>query len=391
MRRLLAVAVAAVGAFGATSAVGGTTALAAYPGQVGLIVFSSVDSQGTTQIWTINPSTGTRRQLTTKGGSDPAWSPYGTQIAFDRRGDLWLMSATGAHQRDITNTRNTAEEDPTWSPDGRRLAYTRSRSGAVDIAVANADGSNRTVITSNPAGDYSPAWSTTNKIAFVSDRSGRRQIWVMNPDGTKQHNVSNEASDDLEPAWSPDGTQIAYSGPLDSPHSVGGDLWTMNADGSGKTPVVHQQTYSDGAYPSWSPDGSALEFSANNGLGALRLWTYSFASGQQTQLTDEASQPYDRSGDWQPVHTARLTLGRSSGKPGVSVPVTGSHFAKGEDVKLSFVHGARRTVLATVHVGKLGRFSTNVTIPRKTAAGAARIVATGEVSALTAAAAFTVT
>jgi dipeptidyl aminopeptidase/acylaminoacyl peptidase len=389
-RRLLSGFVA-VAALCATSGLGSGQALAAYPGPVGLIVFTSVDSHGTTQIWTIDPTTRQRRKLTTKGGENPCWSPYGTTIAFDRGGDLWLMSATGSNQRDITKTRNVGERDPSWSPDGRRLAYTRDLGGAVDIAVANVDGSHRRIITSNKASDYSPAWSTTNRIAFVSDRSGRPQIWVMNANGTNQHNVSREASDDLSPAWSPDGTRIAYAGPLDAPHSVGGDLWTMKADGSAKTAVVHQQTYSDGSYPAWSPDGKRLEFSANNGLGALRLWTFSLRTGQQTQLTNEKAQPYDRSGDWQPARTAQLVLGRTSGRPGVTTKVTGARFANRETVTLLFVRGPRRTVLTRVHTGVRGRFSTSVTIPRSAAAGAAHVVAIGKTSALTGRAAFTVT
>jgi TolB protein len=354
-------------------------------------VFTSVDSHGVTQIWTLDPTTRKRQKLTTKGGKNPCWSPYGTRIAFDRGGDLWVMSAKGAHQRNITKTRNIAEQDPSWSPDGRRLAYTRDAGGSVDIAVANADGSNRRVITSNKASDNSPAWSTKNRIAFVSNRSGRPQIWVMNPNGTNEHNVSREASDDLSPAWSPDGTRIAYAGPLIPHHSVGGDLWTMKADGSAKRAIVHQETYSDGKYPSWSPDGKTLEFSANNGLGALRLWTYSLDTGRQTQLTHETSQPYDTSGDWQPARTARVALGRSSGRPGVATKVTGSHFANRESVTLVFLRGTRRTVLATVRAGTTGRFSTSVIIPRNAAAGAAHVVAIGKVSALTARAPFTVT
>jgi Tol biopolymer transport system component len=376
----------------ATSALAESPASAAYPGHAGLIAFSSVVN-GTAQIFTINPVTGARKRLTANGGQNPCWSPYGTQIAFDRNGDLWVMNANGTHQHDITKTANVVEEDPTWSPDGRRLAYMRSAAGPWRIAVLNADGSNRKVLTTDSGTDSEPAWSTTNKIAFVSDRTGRRQIWVMNADGSNQHNVSKDASDDVDPAWSPDGTQIAYSGPMHPKDSVGGDLWTMSANGSSKTAVVHQPTgYSDGSYPAWSPDGRTLEFSANNGLGALRLWAYSFGSGQQTQLTNEKSQPYDRSGDWQPVHApAQFSLSRSSGAPGVTVTVTGEHFAKRERVALTLVRGTRHRSLVTVKAGMRGRFSTTVTIPRRITAGSWRIVGRGMVSALVARAPFTVT
>ena len=101
--------------------------------------------------------------------SGPAWSPDGTQIAFESNADvaggnpgrdeeIWLMDADGANPRQITHN-GVHDEGAAWSPDGTMFAYA---SGAdndhVDINVMTAAGVHLRRLTAYEGRDESPDW-----------------------------------------------------------------------------------------------------------------------------------------------------------------------------------------------------------------------------------------
>jgi Tol biopolymer transport system component len=90
------------------------------------------------------------------------------------------------------------------------------------------------------------------RIAFVSGGD----IWTINPDGSGIAQVTSGPALDVNPAWSPDGTTIAFAR---SQAGVPSDLWTVHP---GSAPVRFTNTpdfWED--YPAWSPDGLRLSFS----------------------------------------------------------------------------------------------------------------------------------
>ncbi|NTW00019.1 MAG: hypothetical protein HGA19_01795 [Oscillochloris sp.] len=184
-------------------------------------------------------------------GLGPAWSPDGTKVAFYGAG-IEVIDADGRNLRSLTSD---GGQDPAWSPDGTKLAFAfNSDNGSTDIYVMNADGSNRTRLTTAPDYDSSPAWSPDGtKIAFASDRSGYRQIYVMNADGSSQTRLtSNEHSYNLDPAWSPDGRQIIFASMRDGNYQ----LYVMNPDGSNQTRLT--QSSDSETEPSWArPAGTS--------------------------------------------------------------------------------------------------------------------------------------
>jgi len=101
-----------------------------------------------------------------------AWSPDGTQIAFesdvDGDMDVYVMQADGTGVRQLTGAEpdaNAHDEGPAWSPDGTQIAFTSGPGNLEgDIHVMNADGTDVRRLTFNEdprrgwARDESPDW-----------------------------------------------------------------------------------------------------------------------------------------------------------------------------------------------------------------------------------------
>jgi TolB protein len=122
----------------------------------------------------------------------PDWSPDGTSIVYDGDRGLRVQSVDGKTFYDLTD--DVKDTNPVWSPGGEHVAYTHRQHDHWEIYVVDADGSDRTRLTSTPSkpdgevgNSVSPAWSPDNQyIAFLTDRTGAWEIWVMRADGSGQ-------------------------------------------------------------------------------------------------------------------------------------------------------------------------------------------------------------
>jgi Tol biopolymer transport system component len=93
----------------------------------------------------------------------PAWSPDGTQIAFNglhpssRNTDVYVMNRDGSDVFQLTNTPRF-DENPDWSPDGTQIIFQTERDGIFEIYVMNTDGSDQYPLAAHPGNDLWPSW-----------------------------------------------------------------------------------------------------------------------------------------------------------------------------------------------------------------------------------------
>ena len=208
-------------------------------------------------------------------GADGAFPGDNGMIAFtsnrDGNADVHVMAPDGSDQRNLT--RNPAPDGgAAWSPDGRRIAFVSERDGAnnSEIYVMDADGSRQTRLTTAARGDTHPTWSPDGRrIAFVSDRDDfNSEVYVMKADGSGQVNLTRNPASDDEPAWSPDGRRIAFSSDRADEDAVPGDIYTMDADGSNERRLTMG---SSGSAPAWAPDVERIAFMATSGSGGSEI------------------------------------------------------------------------------------------------------------------------
>jgi hypothetical protein len=93
---------------------------------------------------------------------------------------------------------------PQYSPDGSKIVMMTAQPPVWQITIANADGSDRHLLTQmnfldfTHANNVAPVWSPDgSKIMFMSDRNGKWELFVMNPDGSNVEQVLKNVTDQI--------------------------------------------------------------------------------------------------------------------------------------------------------------------------------------------------
>jgi Tol biopolymer transport system component len=145
-----------------------------------------------------------------------AWSPDGRRLLFRRFlgpaeqdmavGDLEVAWAAGSQERTVYRggpSCDGASSQPAWSPDGQWIAFERTPGSTCKhrLYLIRADGTHPHQMT---GGTY-PAWSPSGKpIAFT--RLTTSGVWVIPARGGTPRRIASAGS---RPTWSPGGRRLA--------------------------------------------------------------------------------------------------------------------------------------------------------------------------------------
>jgi Tol biopolymer transport system component len=220
------------------------------------------------------------------------------RIAFVRSwgtgADIYAMDPDGTDVQRVTS-HPAADAEPAWSSDGTRLAFTREFPEYSQIYTVNGGGGVATRITSDSNEAGSPTWSPDDKKLAFRGCCGDEIFVVELADGTVtqlSHEATDGASGAYWPAWSPSGTEIAYKGIRydEATETDSEALYLTDLDGDDVRRLTPDFFFDGPA--SWSPDGSRLAFAGRTaGDDPSDIYVVGADGSNLTRVMEDASAP----------------------------------------------------------------------------------------------------
>ncbi|MBV9618388.1 MAG: PDZ domain-containing protein, partial [Verrucomicrobia bacterium] len=164
-------------------------------------------------------------------------APDGERTIVVARGDLFSVPAKNGTPRNLTKTSNAHERDAIWSPDGKWIAYNSDATGENELYLRSQDGKGEPVQLTSGADTYYYA-----------------------------------------PKWSPDSKKLAWADRLQRLRYV--DVATKTGG------QIDQDKFGEIEVFNWSPDSQWVAWGRPEENGMSRVYLYSLASKQQTDVTD---------------------------------------------------------------------------------------------------------
>ncbi len=231
------------------------------------------------QIYLLDLLTGDTHRVSTGIGK--------TTCAFFRPGTDEVLYASTHHD---LFAKAKQEEELQFHASGQERRYSWDYDEAMDIFSANRDGSNLTQLTDAPGYDAEASYSPDgNLIVFCSlrdaypksklsakdlkqlevDPSYFGEIYIMNADGSGQMRLTDSPGYDGGPFFTPDGQHIVWR--HFTPDGSQSDIYTMRIDGSNVRRLTNFKSMSWAPY--FHPSGAYVIF-ASNKLGFSNFELY---------------------------------------------------------------------------------------------------------------------
>jgi Tol biopolymer transport system component/predicted Ser/Thr protein kinase len=233
-------------------------------------------------------------------------------VALGVAGWFWFRRSRATPEAPLTPVPLTSyagyEGYPSFSPDGTQVAFqwcTEAPSANCDIYVKQIGVEPPSRLTSDPAEDFSPAWSPDGQfIAFLRKLSATRTALMLIPQRGGQERLLGESditNRGVLPgpylAWTPDSKWLVL--PWGEAGKPAGGLFLLNVE----TRETRRLTTSDDTAPAFSPDGRTLAVNRSgnpNVICLLRLTKDYQPEGEPEQVAPVA-ESYENFGTaWSP-------------------------------------------------------------------------------------------
>ncbi len=168
------------------------------------VLYVSDREGGQFALYLMNSDGSDSRRISNIAGSYcyPAWSPDGQMVLYELSGVLGVMRVDGRPIDGVLQKQLGPGTDPVWSPDGSQIAFARYVDDNFEVFIADANGGNELRLTKNPAADVNPTWSPDGTtIAFASFRDANWEIYTILADGSDLGRVTDDPATDFLPTW----------------------------------------------------------------------------------------------------------------------------------------------------------------------------------------------
>ena len=296
--RLGAVIIAtAAAAFALTGSAGGMRAVddSMIPVADQIAYMSTLD--GEADIYTMTPTGYLNYNLThdktlgLRADVEPAWSPDGEFVAFQRNfvktgvpgSQIFLVAADGTKLGPLMPPmEGVVDLHPTWAPDGQSIVFASNRGGNFELYLYTINSGAVIQLTHTKLGveNLEPTWSPDgNWIAFTRQGAAATvtpsSLYILMVEKGIIYKLTPPTlmgRGDHDAVWSPDSRRIAFtSDRLGSSVISSNDLFVVNVDGSALTRLTSLVGNED--HPTFSPYGDQLAFIGDQ-TGATEVYTF---------------------------------------------------------------------------------------------------------------------
>jgi Tol biopolymer transport system component/serine/threonine protein kinase len=255
------------------------------------IAFARLNESGVWDVWEVPALGGTPRRVLLNA-TDPTWSPDGHSLAYVNwsTGTVWVASASGQNGRQLVSIEpGRFGTEPRFSPNGTQLAFADRAPGPYgELALADVDSGKVRLLTRDGQLALSPAWSSDGRsIYFSSSRGGTLNIWKIGADGSGIQQITAGEGDDAELDFSPNGKRIVFSTPRQNIVLAQLDLLARAGEQSVKLLTTDPARSQFG--PAYSPDGKHLAYFTNlKGTENESIWLADADGSNAVQLVQDA-------------------------------------------------------------------------------------------------------